>query len=26
VLPYGFGAHLGYSFEMAKKAIAAAKN
>jgi hypothetical protein len=19
VLPYGFGAHLGYSFEMAKK-------
>ena len=26
VLPYGFGAHLGYSFEMAKKAIAAAQS
>jgi NAD(P)-dependent dehydrogenase (short-subunit alcohol dehydrogenase family) len=26
VLPYGFGAHLGYSFEMARKAIAAAKS
>ena len=26
VLPYGFGAHLGYSFEMAKKAIAASKS
>ena len=25
VLPYGFGAHLGYSFEMARQGMAAAK-
>jgi NAD(P)-dependent dehydrogenase (short-subunit alcohol dehydrogenase family) len=25
VLPYGFGAHLGYSFEMARKGMASAK-